>query len=706
MPQTTSSRSQTTVATLLAAAIAAAGLLLDLTTPYGQAGGAAYVALVMPALWLPWRKAPIALAAAGTLLIGVGYAAHAAATTPWLAVASRALAVATVWIAAIAIGRYRRAVARSSRAGHLRALIDATADGVIMIDARGTVQELNRTCERLFGYPAAEVVGRNVSMLMPSPYREQHDGYLARYLTTGERRVIGTGRTVEGRRKDGSTFPLQLAVGEAHHAGESIFVGTIRDLSERELAAHELQRAKEAAEQANRAKSLFLANMTHELRTPLNAILGYAQIMDHDATIPTGHRRAVRAILGAGNHLMELINEVLDLSKIEAGAMELHAADFSVAELVESLSDLFAVRCEERGIGWRVENEVDTAVVVRGDHRKLRQVLINFLGNAVKFTDRGEVVLRLSRDGDDAYRFEVEDTGAGIAPEAQARIFEPFSQAEEGVDKGGTGLGLAIARRQVEIMGGELELDTEVGRGSRFAFTLPLVPAEGGVESGGERLPVARVVGLAPGCTVDAVVADDVADNRAILSQMLTELGVTVRTAADGGEAVALVAARRPDICFLDIRMPGMGGVEALEAIRADDGEMVCVAVTAAGLVHQDEELRAAGFDEVVSKPFHFERIHECLAHHLGTRFRYAEPPATEGAGAPPDPATFTLPAPLHDRLVAAARLNAFTEVEGLLVEVAATGNGGAALADHLRRHLDRYDSDALLATLETVSHG
>ena len=698
-------RSQAITATLVATLLAGVGLLLDLRTPYGQAGGAAYVALVMTALWLPWRDAPWLLASTGTVLISAGYAAHAATATAWVALANRGLAVAVVWMVAVALGRYRRNAARSSRAGHLRALIDATADGVIMIDGRGTVQELNRSSERLFGYTADEVVGRNVSLLMPSPYREEHDGYLSRYRTTGVRRVIGRGRTVEGRRKDGSTFPLQLAVGEARHAGETIFVGTVRDLSERELAAHALKQAKEEAEAANRAKSLFLANMTHELRTPLNAILGYAQIMRHDATLPRHHRRAVRAILGAGDHLMELINEILDLSKIEAGAMELHPSDFSIAELVESLADLFAVRCAEKEIGWRVESDVDGAAVVHGDHGKLRQVLINFLGNAVKFTDRGEVVLRVARDGD-AFRFEVADTGPGIPPEAQEQIFEPFSQAEEGRDKGGTGLGLAISRRQVEIMGGKVELDSEVGRGSRFSFTLTLPPGEPQVAGeGGDATPAPRVVGLAPGCTVEAVVADDVADNREILSQMLTGLGVKVRTATDGAEAVAQVEARPPDICFLDIRMGGMGGVEALRAIRDRVEAMVCVAVTAAGLAHQDAELRAAGFDEVVLKPFHFEQIHACLARHLGTHFRYAE---GEEGGEPAalDLSAVTLPAPLHGRLTEAARLNAFTEVEGLLAEVAATGAAGEELATHLRTLLDRYDSDAILATLEHVTHG
>jgi PAS domain S-box-containing protein len=700
-------RYQITAAALFALAIAGVGLVLDVATPLAQAGGVGYVALVLPALWLPWRRAALVLGGLGTVLIAAGYPGAAATGGPWIAAGSRGLALGALWLAAATLGRSRAATILGDRAAHLRALIDTTADGVILIDNVGTVQEFNAACEHLFGYRADEVIGCNVNMLMPPPYHEEHDGYLRHYRETGERRIIGTGRVVEGRRKDGSVFPLQLWVGETKEGKERVFVGTIRDLTEKELTAHALRQAKEQAEAANRAKSLFLANMTHELRTPMNAVLGYAQIMCNDPTISKSHRQAVQAVMHAGNHLMELINDILDLSKIEAGAMEVRATDFSLWDLTDGLADIFHVRCEEKGIRWRVENMVDEHVLVHGDHGKLRQVLINFLGNAVKFTDRGEVVLRVAREGDE-YRFEVEDTGPGVTPEAKEQIFEPFHQAEEGRSKGGTGLGLAIARRQIELMGGAMGLDSRVAEGSRFFFTLTLPPAEGdGVKCAQRDV---RVVGLAPECRVEALVVDDVKDNRDILLNMLTTIGVTVRTAGDGDEALARIRERRPDVVFMDIRMPGMDGVDALAELRRapETREVVCVAVTALGMLHQSEHYLAAGFDDIVSKPFHFERIYECLRTHLGTRFVYeaVDPAAHDARQAPIDVAAIALTDGMCERLSEAARVNDFTEIDTLLDEVAAGGSDSRDLARHLRGLLRRYDSAGILAILEKVRHG
>jgi PAS domain S-box-containing protein len=246
-------RDKTTAAAVLALAIAGAGLALDLATPLRQAGGIGYVALVLPAMWLPWRRAPLVLAAFGTVLIAAGYPGAAHAEGPWFAAGGRALALGALWLVAAMLGRCRTATILGDRAAHLRALIDTTADGVILIDTAGTVQEFNAACEWLFGYAAEEVVGRNVNMLMPPPYHDEHDDYLRHYRETGERRIIGKGRVVEGRRKNGSVFPMQLWVGETTEGKERVFVGTIRDLTEKELTAHALRQAKEQAEAANRA---------------------------------------------------------------------------------------------------------------------------------------------------------------------------------------------------------------------------------------------------------------------------------------------------------------------------------------------------------------------------------------------------------------------------------------------------------------------
>lgn len=588
--------------------------------------------------------------------------------------------------------------------GRLRALVDTAVDGVIIIDSQGIVQDFNPACESLFGYPAEEVIGQNVRMLMPGPYREEHDGYLARYRATGERRIIGIGREVEGRRKNGSTFPLELSVGEAHRGDQWSFVGIIRDITARKAAEQALQRAKEAAESANQAKSLFLANMSHEIRTPMNAVLGYAQIMDNDPRFPQRHRQALEAIDRAGNHLLGVINQILDLSKIEAGAMELHVDDFDLDELVESLSAIFKVRCEQRDLDWLIEKRIDRAQV-RGDQGKLRQVLINLLGNAVKFTDEGGVRFAISQAGD-RYRFEVSDTGTGIAADEQERIFEPFQQAAEGMSKGGTGLGLTLSKRQVGLMGGGLGIASRVGEGSLFFFDLDLPAAEGPVAAAS--LNAARILRLAPSCELAALVVDDVADNRDLLSRMLQTFGARVTVATDGADALDKARSARPDIAFMDVRMPVMDGIETLRRMREAglDSGTVFVAMSAAGWRHETDRYSEAGFDDFIAKPYRFETVCACIERHIDVSF---EPEAGDLASADPrgaglDTRDLRLPEPLRNRLLRAARINAFTEIETVLAELEGMGGSTPKLVEHLRGLLRRYDSRRIIEAVEALA--
>ncbi len=591
------------------------------------------------------------------------------------------------------------------REGRLRAVIDTAVDGVIIIDAYGRVQDYNPACERLFGYRAEEVLGQNVKVLMPSPYADEHDGYLSRYRRTGEKRIIGIGREVEGRRKNGSTFPIELSVGEARQGDAPIYVGIIRDVTERKRAAAALQAAKERAEAASRAKSVFLANMSHEIRTPMNAVLGYAQLLETDPDLPDKARQAMSAVNNAGNHLMSVINEVLDLSKIEAGAQRLELEDFTLEAMLEGLSHIFSVRCEEKRLQWRVERRFEEGGVY-GDQRKLRQILINFLGNAVKFTDRGAVTLRIMQSGR-TYRFEVEDTGPGIDPELRQQIFEPFQQAEQGVAKGGTGLGLAIAKEQIQLMGGELELTSQPGEGSCFSFSVNLPLARGAVDVRAEAGPVA--FHLADARRVSALVVDDAADNRDILARMLETLGVGVTVANDGEQALAALKRSLPDIVFMDIRMPVMDGREALQRIRQEwpDQRPVCIAVSASGITHDRQHYIDLGFDDFIGKPFLFERITECMERHLGVTFERSPLEASTGqdrleiGNAP----TIVLPAEIRIRLRKAAELNAFTEIEAILEELRSLDSAMGRYADYLNQFLVRYDRAGLLDALEQTDH-
>ncbi len=682
-------------------------LVWDLNLPPGVIHGIPYVVLISVSYWLPWRYAPAALAAIGTLLVVIGYVYSDTGIDTAAVLLNVGLEAAVLWVTAFLVLRYR-ASSRSleDREQRLHALVATTVDGVMIIDAAGTVQDYNPACERLFGYQADEVVGRNVKMLMPSPYQEEHDQYLLRYRTTGVKRIIGIGREVEGRRKDGTTFPMELSVGEARPGGgRQVFVGIIRDISARKAAEFSLRLAKEQAESASRAKSVFLANMSHEIRTPMNAVLGYTQLIETDPGLPEKHRRSLKAIRVAGNHLISLIDDILDLSKIEAGAMALNLRDFDLGDLTDDLSEMFRMRCEQKRLAWRADARIEDRAV-RGDDRKLRQVLINLLGNAVKFTDRGQIGLVVEQRGR-RYAFHVQDSGPGISDAARERIFEPFQQAEEGDAKGGTGLGLAITKRQIELMGGNLSLDSTPGEGCRFSFDLELAPAEGALTPARGAQGPTR---LAKGQQVRALVVDDVEDNREVLSGLLARAGLDVATANDGAQALERIEQQRPDIVFMDVRMPVMDGLSAVLKLRErwPRESIVCVAITASGLLRQRSVYLDAGFDDFIGKPFLFETICDCMARHLHVeldREPTAEVPADAALPAP-DLVSARLPDRLRERLLAAAEINALSEIESVIEELTGLDDGAQTLAESLRGFLLRYDTDGIVALVNRISEG
>ena len=490
---------------------------------------------------------------------------------------------------------------------------------------------------------------------------------------------------------------VQLRTVELEEAHRRI-VETNRDLTE----------SKEIAETANRAKSEFLANISHEIRTPMNAILGYAQIMQRGSDLSPRDRQAVETIQHSGDHLLKLINDVLDLSKIEAGRMELNRADFDLHEVVANLAVMFELRCKEKGLDWQLEGMDGGPVWVHGDESKLRQVLMNLLSNAVKFTDEGRVLLRVARAADGARSFDVVDSGVGISADDQTRLFDPFEQGEAGERFGGTGLGLAIGRRHAELMGGEIIAKSAVGQGSVFTLTVPLPAADEGAEEREDR-DWSSVRRLAPGIAVRALVADDVRENRDVLRRFLEDLGLQVQTAVDGVEAVALQESFRPDIVFMDVRMPKMDGVEALQQIRtrvkAEGGPPKVVAISASVLEHEQRQFLAAGFDGFVAKPFRFESICGCLFAQLGVAFE-----TTESASREPEARSdwrgVEVPADLLSRLVQATELYSVTELETYLKELEQLGTEPQKLATHLRRLRQRFDLDSIRSTLAELAVG
>jgi signal transduction histidine kinase/DNA-binding response OmpR family regulator len=463
--------------------------------------------------------------------------------------------------------------------------------------------------------------------------------------------------------------------------------------------------AEAAAEAANRAKSEFLANMSHEIRTPMNAILGYSQILARDGALPPFHRDAVATIQHSGDHLLHIINEILDLSKIDAGRMEVSITDFDIAALLRELAAMFQQRCEEKQLGLRLEmKDLEGSVCVRGDEGKLRQVLINLLANAVKFTEKGRVTLRALPLEGEQWRFEVEDTGMGIASEALDSIFEPFQQGPSSGQNSGTGLGLAIARRQMQILNGELTVRSKLGEGSCFMATLELPVST--MQGDQTRLALREVLHLAEGKKVRALVVDDISENRDVLATMLTMIGCEVVLAENGRQAIEVVRVSRPQIVFMDMRMPELDGVEATRRIVEEFGSMglKIVATSASALVHEREAYLKAGCDDFVAKPFRAERIYGCLQHLLEISFVYRESAKTQAAAESVDLRQVVLPDDLVTRLTMAAELHSATVLKGCLQELEHMGVAEQRLAQHLKGFLASYDMKTIQRVVAQIS--
>ncbi|HEY2081840.1 MAG TPA: CHASE domain-containing protein [Verrucomicrobiae bacterium] len=450
------------------------------------------------------------------------------------------------------------------------------------------------------------------------------------------------------------------------------------------------KRAEAAAADANQAKSDFLANMSHEIRTPLNAILGYIQLMQRDLTLTRGQRDWISGISASGRHLLGVINEILDLSKIEARQMELKPVDFDVVTLARELAAAFRPSCAEKRIGFRLDIPEHPQSVVRGDEGKLRQILINLVGNAIKFTNSGEVCLKL-RPVAGHWLFEVFDTGLGIPEAEQAHIFKPFHQGSGARHQGGTGLGLTIAKRQVELLGGELNLQSERAAGSRFFFQLPFLPSAGAVHR-----QATRVVRLAEGCAVHALVVDDSPENREVLGGALTAIGCEVFFAQDGTEAIAHAKCHQPEIIFLDLLLPGISGAQTARAILSQKscGQPKVIAHTASPSAQHREEARAAGCIDFINKPFDCETLYACLERHLGVELEHQQ---VDSDSLPLTPLEqVALPDTLCARLTVGAELHSTTAIKACLPELHKINPAASRLAEEIRLLMRSYDMDGI----------
>jgi PAS domain S-box-containing protein len=360
----------------------------------------------------------------------------------------------------------------------LRIIMDGAVDGIIVINKDGVIESFSRSAGEMFGYDAKDMISKNIKALMPEPYSERHDSYINNYLLTGMARAIGIEREVKGLRKDGSIFPMEIAVSEVGLDGDRLFTGLVRDITERKRVEQELVSAWKAADAANQAKSEFLSSMSHELRTPLNAILGFAQMQrDYpDQPLTDEQRASIEHIVEGGQHLLSLINDVLDLSKIESGGVDLVLEAVDVEQAVRQSIVLVQPLADERGVSFIINGGFELRPRVLADQSRLKQVLLNLLSNAVKYNcEKGTVTLNAVATEAGKLRVSITDTGSGISADNHDEVFRPFSRVGMEASKiEGTGIGLTLSRQLVESMDGSLDFDSTVGDGSTFWFELPL----------------------------------------------------------------------------------------------------------------------------------------------------------------------------------------------------------------------------------------
>lgn len=504
-----------------------------------------------------------------------------------------------------------------------RNIVDNALDAVITIDAAGRVLVWNSQAEEIFGWSAAQMLGNELAeWIVPEDLRQAHRDGLARAVVTGTGPVLNRRVEIEGLHRDGHRFPIELSVTPLSSGEEPHFSAFVRDITERKRVEAELHAAKEAAEVANEAKSRFLAIMSHEIRTPLNPIIGLTGLL-LDMELGETQQKFVRQIRDSGMLLLQRINDILDFSRIEAGRIELESVDFDLRQSVQQVRELFQHEAEDKRLQLVLEIATDAPHFVRGDPGRLQQVFTNLVANALKFTERG--VVRLIVGGAQAIdsrlcvRFEVVDTGIGIASDRVANLFDPFTQADASTTRryGGSGLGLAIAKELVSLMGGEIGVESQPGGGTRFWFTVRFSLAE-------SVQPAPRLADLAPrgphsgeAASLRVLVAEDNPTNQEVAVLMLERLGHRVDVVGDGREAVAAFARAPYDVILMDCQMPEVDGFEATRQIRALGGrgaEVPIVAMTAFAARGDRERCLAAGMTGYVSKPILKQELGAALA--------------------------------------------------------------------------------------------
>jgi PAS domain S-box-containing protein len=500
-----------------------------------------------------------------------------------------------------------RARALQQTTSRLHAIVSTSLAAIVVIDKNGLIIDYNGAAETVFGYTREEAIGGDLAdMIIPDHFQSAHHAGVKRYLTTGEKSVIGKGRVqLEAKRKSGEIFPVELSISTAQSDGGEIFVSFMRDISARVKTENELLEARDKAVAGEKAKAELLAVMSHEMRTPLNGLLGTLDLMS-DTSLTSKQERYFKNMLTSGQLLLHHVNSVLDIAKLGSGKMSLVESRFELCALVEDLVEGQASVAENNGNTLCATVLGGEKVFVLGDPMRLRQIILNLVGNAIKFTRNGEISLEVEELHDGMFEFRVTDSGIGISETDLQRVFDDFVtlDASYGREAGGTGLGLGITKRIADALGGEIGVESELGEGSLFWVRLPMMRR---VES----QPRVATEAVAEPTEADArklevLLVEDNSINRQVASAMLSNLGHNVVEAYDGDEGVAIASTRVFDLILMDISMPRMDGVEATRLIRQQIGlnqKTRIIALTANALPEDLELFWSIGINDALIKP-------------------------------------------------------------------------------------------------------
>ncbi len=502
----------------------------------------------------------------------------------------------------------------------LSKIMDTAVDSIVTANDRGKIESFNRASERMFGYKAEDVIGKSINILMTKTDSGLHDSHLDRYQKTGQARIIGVGREVMAKDIHGREFPIELSISELRSSGKVIFTSFMHDISQRKAHEQALFSAKEAAENANQAKSEFLSSMSHELRTPLNAILGFSQMLtlDPDQPLTEDQALAVEHIQAGGEHLLALIDQVLDLAKVEAGKMEVSLESLNTHEVMNECLNMIEAQANMRSISLIKDYQLPAETLIQADYTRLKQVMLNLLSNAVKYNKEGGTITLIAYEFNErAIHLEVKDTGPGIPLDKQAGLFEPFNRlGADSSEVSGTGIGLTISKKLIESMQGRIGFSSRPGAGSSFWVELPL----GNTNIDGNNSTLSKLSTQLPDLQGTILYVEDNPGNIKLMESLLSKLpDITLFVSTNAEDGLIKAVEKSPDLIIMDINLPGMNGMEALELLKEME-ETVAIPVIALSASATSIDMKAgltAGFNDYLTKPIQLPQVLSVLEKHL-----------------------------------------------------------------------------------------